>query len=134
MEKSILCNTRTKLPRIDFSTFHLGLVHPLQDVALHQYFLSVAFLFEVVASFPVMSSCRLLLGCPLDPFPLLGCHSVQCLVHLLSFILAIIMSGPSPLLFLCVFYNASYPDLFLISEHGILSCSLRPNIFLSIAL
>ena len=36
-----------------------------------------------------MSSCCHLLGRPLDLFPLLGCHSVQRLVHLLSFILAI---------------------------------------------
>ena len=35
-----------------------------------------------------MSSCHLLLGCPLDLFPLLGCCSVQRLVLLLSFILA----------------------------------------------
>ena len=31
-------------------------------------------------------SCHLLLGRPLDLFPALGCHSVQCLVHLLSFL------------------------------------------------
>ena len=36
-----------------------------------------------------MSSCHLLLGRPLDLFPLLGCHSVHRLVHLLSFNLAI---------------------------------------------
>ena len=73
-------------------TSHLGLVHPLQDVALHQCLpLSsvCCFLFQVVLTFPVMSSCQLVLGRPLDLFPLLGCHSVQRLVHLLSFILAI---------------------------------------------
>ena len=32
-----------------------------------------------------MSSCHLLLGRPLDLFPLLGCHSVHRFVHLLSF-------------------------------------------------
>ena len=73
-------------------TFHQGFVHPLQDVAFHQCLLlssSTAVLFQVVPSFLVMSSCHLLLGRPLDLFPLLGCHSVQCLVHILSFILAI---------------------------------------------
>ena len=69
-------------------TFHLGFVHPLQDVALHQCLLPVAFLFQMVPSFLVMLSCHLLLGRPLDLFPLLGCHSVQRLVHLLSFIFA----------------------------------------------
>ena len=71
---------------------HLGFVHPLQDVALHQCLPSssvVAFLIQVVPSFSVMSSCHLLLGRPLDLFPLLGCHSVHRLVHLLSFNLAI---------------------------------------------
>ena len=68
--------------------FHLGFVHPLHDVALHQCLplSSVAFLIQVVPSFLVKSSCHLLLGHPLDLFPLLGCHSVQRLVHLLSFI------------------------------------------------
>ena len=47
------------------------------------------FLIQVVPSFSVMSSCHLLLGRPLDLFPLLGCHSVHRLVHLLSFNLAI---------------------------------------------
>ena len=61
-----------------------------------------------------MSSCHLLLGRPLDLFPLLGCHSVQRLVHLLSFILAIC---PAHLhfCFQCVFYDINYlcsfPDL-----------------------
>ena len=70
----------------------LGYVHPLHDVALHQ-------------CLPLSSVCCLpnpgcsLLLCyvvlpysawsPLDLFPLLGCQSVQRLVHLLSFILAI---------------------------------------------
>ena len=68
-------------------TFHLGFVHPLQDVALLQCLpLSSVwfFLIQVTPSFLAMSSCHLLLGRPLDLFPLLGCHSVQRLVHLLS--------------------------------------------------
>ena len=71
-------------------TFHLGFVHPLQDVALHQCLplSSVACLFQAVPSFLAVSSCHLLLGCPLDLFPLLGCFPMQCLVHLLSFIFA----------------------------------------------
>ena len=53
--------------------FRLGFVHPLQDVALHQCLplFFVAFLIQVVPSFLVMSSCHLLLGRPLDLFPLL---------------------------------------------------------------
>ena len=51
--------------------------------------LSVGFLLQVVPSFLAVSSCDLLLGRPLDLFHLLGCHSVQRLVHPLSFILAI---------------------------------------------
>ena len=71
---------------------HLGFVHPLQDVALHQCLPSSSVCClpnPVVPSFSVMSSCHLLLGRPLDLFPLLGCHSVHRLVHLLSFNLAI---------------------------------------------
>ena len=96
-------------------TFHLGFVHLLQDVALHQCppLPSVCcFLFQVGPSFLVMLSCHLLHGRPLDLFPLLGCRSVQRVVYLLSFICY--MSGPSPLLFQCVFYNViylcSFPD------------------------
>ena len=52
-------------------TFHIGFVHPLQDVALHQCLplSSVAFLSQVVPSFLAMLSCHLLLGRPLDLFP-----------------------------------------------------------------
>ena len=60
-----------------------------------------------------MSSCHLLLGRPLDLFPLLCCHSVQRLVHLVSFFLAIC---PAHFHFCFnVFYNVNYlcssPDL-----------------------
>ena len=103
-------------------TFHLPVfVHPLQDVALQHCLLSVAFLFQVVPSFLVMSSCHLLLGRPLDLFPLLGCHLVQRLVHLLSFILAIC---PAHLHFCFSVYSIMSVIfiVFLISEHGMLSC------------
>ena len=68
-------------------TFRQGFVHPLQDVALHQ-----CLPMSSVCRFPVQGGsplpCFLLHGRPLDLFPLLGCHSVQRLVHLLFFILA----------------------------------------------
>ena len=72
-------------------TFHLRFVHPLEDVALHQCLpLSSVCCSPVAIGFLlVMLSCHLLIGCPLDLFPVLGCHSVQHLVHLLSFILSI---------------------------------------------
>ena len=80
-----------------------------------------------------MSSCHLLLGRPLDLFPLPGCHSVQRLVHLLSFILAVC---PAHLHFCFSVYSIMSVIfvLFLISEHGNLSCSFRFNIYFSIAL
>ena len=58
------------------------------SISVFHCLLSVAFLFQVVPSFLVVSSCHLLLGHPIDLFLLLGCHYVQRLVHLLSFILA----------------------------------------------
>ena len=120
-----------------YSAFHLSLsprlFHSLQDVALHQCLplCSVAFLFQVVPSFLAMSSCHLLHGRPLDLFPLLGCYSVQRLVHLFSFILAIC---PAHFYFCFCLYSIMLIIfvLFLISEHGILSCSFRFNIFLSV--
>ena len=45
-------------------------------------------LFQVVPSFFAVSSCHLLIGRPLDLFPHLGCHAVQCFVYPLSFIFA----------------------------------------------
>ena len=99
---------------------HLGAVHPLQDVALHQCFplSSVAFVFQVVHSFLAISSCHLLLGRPLDLFSLLGCHTVQRLVHLFllqfcpaRFHFCFIVCSSKSIIFV----------LFLISEHGILS-------------
>ena len=69
--------------------FHLSprLCPPTAGCSLHQCL--PFFLFQVVPPIFAMSSCHLLHGRPLDLFPLLGCHSVQRLVHLLSFILAI---------------------------------------------
>ena len=48
-------------------------------------------LFQVVPSFLAMLFCHLLLGHPLDLFPLLCCLSVQRLVHLLPFNLILIL-------------------------------------------
>ena len=95
--------------------------------------LSVAFLFQVIPSFLVKSSCHLLLGRLLDLFPFIGCHSMQRLVHLLSFILAIC---PTHLYFCFSVYSimSIVFVLFLISEHGIVCWSFRPNIFLPVAL
>ena len=79
------------------------------------------------------SSRHLLLGRPLDLFPLLGCHSVQRLVHLLSINLAIC---PVHLHF-CLSVHSTMSIisvLFPISEHGFLSRSFKFNTFLFVAL
>ena len=145
-------------------TFHLGFVRPLQDVALHQCLplsfvafllhfsprlcpstagcsppsmssivLSVAFLFQVVPSFLVMSSFHLLLGRPLV-------SSLSLVVTLCSvwstYCPSFLLRCPAHLHF-CLRVYTTTPVifvLFLISEHGILSYSFRPSIFLSIAL
>ena len=116
-------------------TFHLGFVNPLQDVALCQCFpLSSVCCFPVPGgSLATMSSCHRLS----DLFPLLGCHSVLRLVHLLPFILAVC---PAHLhLCLSVYSTMSHsptptpsPTPCPISEHGIPSRSPRLKIFLSI--
>ena len=60
------------------------------------------------ASFP-FRLCRLQLGRPLDLFPLIGCRSVQRLVHLLPFILAIYLAHFFfAVLFLCEVYHVSH--------------------------
>ena len=102
---------------------HLGFVHPLQDVALHQCLPSSSvccFPNPGGSSFSVMSSCHRLLGCPLDLFPLLCCHSVHRLVHLLSFNLSV---WPAHFHFCFSVYSmiSMIFVLFLISEHGISS-------------
>ena len=119
-------------------TFHLGFVHPLRDVAspipsinAFHCLLSTSFLFQAVPSFLVMSSCHLLLGRPLDLFPLFGCHSVQRLVHLLSFILAV-CTAYFHFCFGLYFIMSLIFVLFLISEHGTLSCSFKFSFFLPI--
>ena len=73
-----------------------------------------------------MSSCHLLLGRPLDLFPLLGCHSMHRFVHLLSSSLAI---WPAHFHFCFSVYSmiSMIFVLFLISKHGILSFSFRSN-------
>ena len=106
--------------KADF-TFHLGSVHPLQDVSLHQRLpLSSSCCFPVPSgsSFLAVSSCHLLLGCPHDLFPLLGCHSVQHLVYLLSFIFAICLAYLH-LSFSVYSLMSIIFVLFMISEHSI---------------
>ena len=76
-----------------------------------------------------MSSDHLLLGRPLYLCPLLRCDSVQCIMHLLSFILAICRAHLHVCISVCSVSNNFV--LFLISEHGILSYSFRFHIFLS---
>ena len=73
--KILVCS----LGRLPAVICHLGFVHPLQDVALHQCLpsSSVAFLIQVVPSFSVMSSCHLLLGRPL-PSPWLPLCASLC--------------------------------------------------------
>ena len=110
----LLLVSTSLLPPLSPFTFHLGFVHPLQDVTLNQCLpLPSVCCFPVPGgSLLVMSSCHCLLGRPLDLFPLLGCHSVQRLVHLLSFILAIC-------LYFCFSVYSIMPIvfvLFLISE------------------
>ena len=92
--------------------------------------LSIAFLFLVVPSFFAMSSCHLLLGHPLDFFPLLGCLSVQRLVNLLSFILAICPAHFHFTFSVCPIMSVIF-ILFLISEHVAIFCSFKFNIFFS---
>ena len=81
------------------------------------------FLFQVVPPF-AMPSCHLLLGCPHDLFLFLGCHSVQRLVHLSSFILAICLAH-FQLCFSVYCIMSIIFVLFLISEHGTLSYSFE---------
>ena len=98
-------------------------VHPLQDVALHQ-----CLPLSSVCCFPVTGGsllpCYVILSSSawsfLDLFSLLGCHSVQHSVHLLS-ILTICLTH---LHFCFSVYSMSIIFvLFLISEHGI-PCSV----------
>ena len=92
------------------------------------------FVFEAVPSLLAMLSCHFLLGRPLDLFPLLDCHSVQRLVHLLSVDLAICLSH----FHFCFSVHSMMSIvfvLFLISLSRVfLSCSFRFNIFFSITL
>ena len=112
-------------------TFHLGFVHPLQDVALHQ-----CLPLSSVCCFPVpggsLLPCYVVLSSsawssswslPSPSLPLCAAFGPPVVLH------SWCMSGPSPLLFQCVFYNVNH--FFLVSEHGILSCRCRFNIFIS---
>ena len=98
-------------------TFHPGFGHPLQDVPLHKCLpLSSACCFPVPGGSLlfhfVLPSCA---GHPLDLFSLLDCHSVQRLVHLLSFILAICAAfSPSIVLHSC-YVSGPFSYLFQLS-------------------
>ena len=120
--------TLTALPLIavftllsTFHTFYLGFIHPLQDVALHQ-----CLPLSSVCCFPVpggsLLPCYAVLPTSAwssDPFPVLGCHSVQRLVHPLSFILAVC---PAHLHFCFSVYSMSIIFvLFLIWDFGLLT-------------
>ena len=93
-------------------TFRVGFVHPLQDVALHQYL-------------PLSSVCC---------FPVPGGFHLPCYVVLSSSAWSSSWSLPSHFCFSVHSMMSIIFVLFLISEHGILSCNFRSNIFLSIAL
>ena len=102
-------------------TFHLGFVHPLQDVALHQCLpLSSDFCFpDPGGSFLVFSTCHLLLGRPLDVFPplvaaLVSVWSTYCP----SFLLCV--RPISTFVSVCIPWCQTSLFFFLISEHGIL--------------
>ena len=109
-------------------TFHLGFIHPLHHVALHQCLpLSPVCCFPVpggsspplprppptptppLTPFLVMSSCHLLLGRPVGVFPLLSPWLPLCAAFGSPTVLhSCYMFGPTPLLFQYVFYNVSY--------------------------
>ena len=74
-----------------------------------------------------MSSGHLLLGRPLDLFPLLCCHSVHRLVQPPSFILAVCPTHFHFCFSVCSIMSIIFV-LFLTSDHGISSCSLKFNI------
>ena len=96
-------------------TFHLRFAHPLQDVALHHCLpLSSVCCFPVSGGSPflALSSCHFLHGRPLDLFPLLGCHSVQRLDHILSLLyVRPISTFVSSVYSINVNYLCSFPDL-----------------------
>ena len=119
-------------------TFHLSptLCPPTAGCTLHQCLpLCSVYCFPVLGGsfllcYVVLSSSA---WSSLDLFPLFGCHSVQRLDHLLSIVLAIC---PANFHFCFGVYliTSIIFVLFLISEHGTLSCSFKFNIFISIAL
>ena len=110
--------------------FHLGLVHLLQNVALHQCLPLSSVVFNVSGGslFLCYVILHFLLNPPLDFFPLLACHSAQRLVHLLSCIPAICVAH----FYFCFSVYSIMTVIFvllLICEHGALSCSFIFNIF-----
>ena len=101
-------------------TFHLGLVHPLQDVALHQ-----CLPLSSVCCFPVpggsLLPCYVVLppsawssfsSLPCPWLPLCAAFGPPLVLHSCS------VSGLFSLLFQCVFYNfCSFPDFFSIVSY-----------------
>ena len=108
---SVCCFPVPGLSRLSLNispfTFQLGFVHPPQDVALHQCLpLSSVCCFPDPGGSPflVMSPCRLLLGRPLDLFPLFVA-TLQRLVHLfLLYVLAYLYMS------LENWYSCGYPS------------------------
>ena len=91
-------------------TFHLDFVHPLQDVALHQCLpLSSACCFPVPGG--ALLLCYVVLpssawssswSLPSPWLPVCAAFGPPVVLH------SCYVSGPSPLLFQCVFYNVNY--------------------------
>ena len=126
-------------------TFHLGFVHPLQDVALHQC-LPLSSVFCSTVPGGSLLPCYVVLpssawSSPWSPpspwLPLCAAFGPPIVLHSCS------VSGPSPLLFLCVFcyvnYFCSFPDfwvwcfiLSLQTQHFPLHCCLSGSVCLSI--
>ena len=116
-------------------TFHLGFIHPLQDIALYQCLpLSPVCCSPVPGGslLPcfVVLACHLLLGRPLDIFPPLDHHSVQCLIYLLPFILAVCPTHFHFCFSVCSIMSNIFV-LFQISEHGVYYLVALNLIFIS---
>ena len=104
-------NFGVRKPTLSFAFhFNLAFVHPLQDVALHQCLhclLSVAFLFQVI--FPFLCYVVLPSSAWSSPSSLPSPWLTLCAAFGPPIVLhSSHKSGPSPLLFQCVFYNVCY--------------------------
>ena len=127
-------------------TFHLGFVHPLQDVAFH--FVSFTTPMGVrtaqSCSMPSIGFCRLPSCSRWFPPPLLCRLAIFCLVVTLISSLSLVdtsvvphscyISGSVPFCFGVYPIMSIVFVLFLTSERCALFCSFKVNIFLSVAL